>query len=246
MAAARDQSWARTPPARVFRELVIRAVFGSIVATYSRRRVAGLEHLEALAGPVIFVANHCSHVDTPVLLLSLPAGWRRRTAVAAAADYFYAKRSLAGAVSLAFATVPLDRRGGGAGIEGAHLGRLLDRGWNLVVFAEGTRSRDGRLGRMRAGAALLAVEHGLPILPVHISGTHEAMPVGSNWMVRPEGGGRWARHTISVSFGAPIEAAHPSEAMAAVLRFMESCGAELTPDRERDPSAARVAAPTLS
>ena len=73
---------------------------------------------------------------------------RRRTAVAAAADYFYTSWSLAGAVSLAFGTVPLARDGRGAG---ADLGALIDAGWNLVVFAEGTRSRDGRVGRMRLG-----------------------------------------------------------------------------------------------
>ncbi|MDQ6807765.1 MAG: 1-acyl-sn-glycerol-3-phosphate acyltransferase [Actinomycetota bacterium] len=245
MVTGRDQPWARTPAARAARELVICGVFGSIVATYSRRRITGLENLEPLATPVIFVANHCSHVDTPVLLLSLPASWRRRTAVAAAADYFYTKRLLAGVVSLAFGTVPLERRGQGA--DAAHIGRLLDGGWNLLMFAEGTRSRDGRVGRMRSGAAVLAAEHSVPIVPVYISGTHAAMPIGRPWMVRPEGGGRFARHTTSVTFGAPLEAgalSDRSEAMARVRRFMQSCGAELIPDA--DPDADSAAAPPAS
>jgi 1-acyl-sn-glycerol-3-phosphate acyltransferase len=227
MADCRDQAWARTSPARVARELVLRGAFGSIVGTYAHRQIAGHEHLEDLAGPVIFVANHCSHVDTPVLLLSLPAPWRRRTAVAAAADYFYTSPWLAGGVSLAFGTVPLARDGRG---QGADLGALLDGGWSLVFFAEGTRSRDGRVGRMRSGAAVLAARHGLPIVPVHISGTREAMPIGSNWMVRPDHRGRWARHTISVSFGAPIDAEDRFEAMARVRSFMQSCGAEIAHD----------------
>jgi 1-acyl-sn-glycerol-3-phosphate acyltransferase len=211
----------------VVRELAVCGVFGSIIGSYSRRRIAGLEHLERLAGPVIFVANHSSHVDTPVLLLSLPARWRRRTAVAAAADYFYTSRLLAGAVSLAFGTVPIDRRGHGAD---ADIARLLDDGWSLVVFAEGTRSRDGRVGRMRSGAAALAAAHGLPIVPVHISGTGEAMPIGRRWMVRPGHGGRWARHSISITFGTPIDVENRFEAMAQVRGFMESCGAETTGD----------------
>ena len=41
------------------------------------------------------------------------------------------------------------------------------------MFAEGTRSRDGTVGRLRSGAAVLAAEHGLPIVPIHVSGTHE-------------------------------------------------------------------------
>lgn len=230
--AGRDQPWARSLWARAARELVLCGVFGSIVRTYSRREVTGLEHLPPLGSPVIFVANHCSHVDTPILLLSLPARRRRRTAVAAAADYFYTRRLLARAVSLAFGTVPIERHGRGAGTEASHLGRLLEGGWNLVVFAEGTRSRDGRVGRMRSGAAVLAAAHGVPIVPVHISGTHLAMPIGHPWMVRPQGGGRWGRHTICVSVGPPIDVGpreRPSEAMAQVRRFMKSCGAETGP-----------------
>jgi 1-acyl-sn-glycerol-3-phosphate acyltransferase len=236
MAASGDQRWARTPPARAAREALLCGVLGSIIAAYSRRTVTGRHRLVRLAGPAILVANHCSHVDTPVLLLSLPAAWRRRTAVAAAADYFYGSRLVAAAVSLAFGTVPLDR-GQGAGADVPHIRRLLDAGWNLVVFAEGTRSRDGRVGRMRSGAAILSADHGVPIIPVHISGTHEAMPIGHRWMVRPQGGRRFARHTISVRFGAPIPAGaveDRGEVMAAARMFMQSCGADLTPEPDRD------------
>ncbi|MGI8413448.1 MAG: lysophospholipid acyltransferase family protein [Solirubrobacteraceae bacterium] len=229
-----DQPLARALPGRVARELLICGVFGSIVDAYSRREIVGQEHLEHLEGPVIFVANHCSHVDTPALLRSLPARWRRRTAVAAAADYFYTKRLLAGAVSLAFCTVPLERHAFGLGSDTTtHIEHLIDSGWSLVVFAEGTRSRDGRVGPMRSGAALLAAQQGVPIAPVHLSGTHAAMPPGHSWMVRPQGGGRWARHTISVSFGAPIHVGRRDdrlEVMERVRLFMEACGADTTPD----------------
>ncbi|MCW2998300.1 MAG: phospholipid/glycerol acyltransferase [Solirubrobacterales bacterium] len=232
--AGLDQPWARTLPARAAREAIICGVFGSIIGTYARREIVGHEHLEHLQGPVIFVANHCSHVDTPALLRSLPTRWRRRTAVAAAADYFYTKRLLSGAVSLAFCTVPLERRGGGMGTDAtAHMKRLIETRWSLVVFAEGTRSRDGRVGRLRSGAAVLAAQHRLPIVPIHIAGTHDAMPTGRNWMVRPEGGGRWARHTIPVSFGAPIHVGPRDdrfEVMERVRLFMEACGADTTQD----------------
>ena len=242
--AGGDRPWARTWPARWARELVLRGVFGSIIGTYSRREVIGREHLERLRSPVIFVANHCSHVDTPALLLSMPPAWRRRTAVAAAADYFYTRRMLAGAVSLAFGTVPLDRRGNESNAT-ASMKHLIDGAWSLVLFAEGTRSRNGRVGPLRSGAAVLAASYGMPIVPVHISGTHQAMPPGRRWMVRPEGGGRLARHTIGVSFGAPL---HPGrlddrfEVMEQVRLFMASCGADTTPDPKL--AARRAAAMT--
>ncbi len=242
--ASLDEPWARTPPARAARELLLSGVFRLIIGTYSHREVVGREHLEQLETPAIFVANHCSHVDTPVLLLSLPPGRRRRTAVAAAADYFYVNRLLAHAVSLTFGTVPLERRGRGRNGEAiAHIEQLVDAGWSLVLFAEGTRSRDGRVGRMRAGAATLAAHHSVPIVPIHISGTHAAMPPGRRWMVRPAGGGRFARHTIRVSFGPPIQVGpgeDPVAAMERVRGFMRACGADTTPDVE--PGALKPAA----
>jgi 1-acyl-sn-glycerol-3-phosphate acyltransferase len=227
-----DRPWAWTPPARVLRELSICGAFDAIVRTYASTEVRGREHLEKLDGPAIFVANHCSHVDTPVLLRALPARWRRRTAVTAAADYFYSSRLLGSAVSLAFGAVPLERSGGGARPT-ATLTPLVEAGWSLVVFPTGTRSRDGRVGRLRPGAAVLAAQHGLPIVPVHITGTRAAMPVGSNWMVRQQGGGRLARHRIGLTFGTPFTVApadEPRAVMEKVRLFLAAQGEETTPD----------------
>jgi 1-acyl-sn-glycerol-3-phosphate acyltransferase len=216
------------------RGVVIRGVFGTIIDTYACQQIVGDDLLAYVQDPAIFVANHSSHVDTPVLLRSLPPRRRRRTAVAAAVDYFYASRLLANTVSLAFGTVPMERRSRGVDIHpNGHLEPLIDSGWNLVVFAEGTRSRDGRVGIMRSGAAVLAARHGVPIVPVHISGTHDAMPPGCNWMIRPRGEGRRARHPIRVTFGLPIYVgadAEPLEVMETIRLFMAECGADTTPD----------------
>jgi len=215
------------------REFIICGVFRNLIRYYARRVISGRERLKRIHGPVLFVANHSSHVDTPLLLGTLPFGWRQRTAVVAAADYFYWSRVLAATVSLSFATVPLDRRSGrGSTRSTASLEPLVDKGWSLVMFAEGTRSRDGHVGQLRVGAATLAAEHGLPIVPVHVEGTHSAMPVGRKWMVRPEGR-RFGRRTIGITFGEPIQVGpddDPFEVMERVRLFMASCGAETTAD----------------
>jgi 1-acyl-sn-glycerol-3-phosphate acyltransferase len=227
----RDEAWARSAPARVAREAIICGVFDGLISYYCKRTVQGHERLDALDGPAIFVANHASHADTPVLLRSLPARFRRRTAVAAAADYFYVKRHLAAAVSLSFGTIPLERRGGGMDEEATvHLRKLIDDGWSLVVYAEGTRSRDGSVGKLRSGAAVMAAQYGLPIVPVHTQGLHVAMPTGKNWMKRPS---RFERHPISVTFGPPIHVAPRDdrfEVMEQVRLFLASRGAETTQD----------------
>ena len=178
-AAQLDVPWARTWLAGVgARELpAVRAEPGDGLLT--RRRATGREKLAQLKGPVILVANHASHMDTPVILAALPRRLRKRTAVAAAADYFYRNKLVASVVSLLFNTVPIERKGGGGlAKDGSHLDKLLDQGWSLLLYPEGTRSRSGGTGRVRRGAAVLAANHKLSIIPIRVTGTAEAMPPG--------------------------------------------------------------------
>ena len=152
-----DIPWARTRLAGVIRENFMRFVLAPLMDYYAARLATGKEKLEGLRGPIILVANHASHLDTPVILSALPRRLRKRTVVAAAADYFYRNRLVASAVSLIFNTVPVERRrGGGMSKNGGHLDQLLDQGWSLLLFPEGTRSRDGMPGPLRRGAAVLA------------------------------------------------------------------------------------------
>lgn len=232
-----DVPWTRARAARLLREVLVCGVLGPLMDLYTRRRVAGHERLDDFAGPVVFVANHNSHMDTPVILRALPGRWRRRTAVAAAADYFYDKRRNALSASLVFGTVPLDRNSGaGVGPEQtAHLDRLIGDGGSLLVFAEGTRSRDGRVRALRSGAALLAAEHHVPIVPIYVSGTGEAMPRGHRWMVF-KAGRPGPRHSLEIRFGKPIDPGAcdcPGEVMEQVRLFLAECGAET----EREPHA---------
>jgi 1-acyl-sn-glycerol-3-phosphate acyltransferase len=202
-----DAGWSRSPPGRAVREAVLMGVLSPLMDLYTKRSVRGREHLEGLEAPVIFVANHSSHMDTPAILRALPRRFRRRTAVAAAADYFYAKRRLGWTVSLFFGTIPMARDGRGLDDDSTgHIDTLFKNGWSLVMFAEGTRSRDGSVGKLRSGAAVLAAQYDLPLVPIHVSGTHEAMPVGRYWMRVPPGRPIPKRRPIEIRFGAAI---HP-------------------------------------
>jgi 1-acyl-sn-glycerol-3-phosphate acyltransferase len=187
-------AWSRRKPARVVREIVQKGALEPLFQSQVRTHVEGLDVLERVTGPVIFVANHASHLDTPLILLSLPDTWRRRTAVAAAADYFFDTWWRAVGSALAFNTMPIERRGGSLA---STPGAILQDGWSLVVFPEGTRSVDGWLGKFMAGAAWLAVEHRVPVIPVAHRGTFAAMPRGQNWPTR-------GRRDVTVRFGEPL------------------------------------------
>jgi len=159
-AAQLDIPWARSWLAGVIRENFLRFVLNPTMDYYAARRATGKEKLEGVKGPVILVANHASHMDTPVILSALPRKLRKRTVVAAAADYFYKNRVVASLVSLIFNTVPIERHGGGGvSKNGSHLDKLLDQGWSLLLYPEGTRSRGGMPGPLRRGAAVLAAAH---------------------------------------------------------------------------------------
>jgi 1-acyl-sn-glycerol-3-phosphate acyltransferase len=218
-----DIPWARSWVASTLRELFLRFVLQPIMGYYTRRRATGRDKLSRLKGPVILVANHCSHIDTPVILAALPRRLRRRTVVAAAADYFYRNRLVATLVSLIFNTVPIDRKGGGLDKRAAdHVDRLLDKGWNLLLYPEGTRSRSGGTGRLRRGAAVLAARHDLPIVPICVTGTREAMPPGRFWPSRLHGKLTSRRRPISISFGDPISPTEDaSEVIQTVQRFFD-------------------------
>jgi 1-acyl-sn-glycerol-3-phosphate acyltransferase len=235
-AAQLDRPWARSWLAGLWREAFLRCVLRPAMDFYTARRATGREKLASLRGPVILVANHSSHMDTPVILAALPRKLRKRTAVAAAADYFYRNRVVAGLVSLIFNTVPIERKGGGLGKRGGgHLDKLLDQGWNLLLYPEGTRTRSGGPGRVRRGAAVLAAAHNLSIVPIRVTGTHEAMPPGRFWPRRLRGKGHSHRHRIDISFGEPIRPNGDATALIErVQRFFEEGeGPSLNPYRRR-------------
>lgn len=192
-------AWARTPAGQVARRAIQRYGLRPLVWKETRPRVAGLDRLGGLRRPVVFVANHASHLDAPLILCSLPAGWADRTAVGAAADYFFDAGWRAALTALAFNAFPVERHGGGS--QGQTASSLLDDGWSLLLFPEGTRSADGWMGAFRQGAARLCVSRQVPAVPVAVRGTYAAMPRGRSWP-RP------GRFPVSVRFGPPL---HPAE-----------------------------------
>ena len=136
-----------------------------------RVRVEGLERITP-GTTYVFVANHQSIYDTPVIFASLPYQLR-----------IIAKESLARFPVLGWHL----RRGGHLFVDrrrpdpGGILRRwraLVADGLSLLIYAEGTRSGDGRVARFKGGSFLLAIQAGLPIVPIAVIGTRQVMPKG--------------------------------------------------------------------
>jgi 1-acyl-sn-glycerol-3-phosphate acyltransferase len=136
-----------------------------------RVAVEGLERIVP-GTTYVFVSNHQSIYDTPVVFASLPYQLR-----------IIAKESLARFPVLGWHL----KRGGHLFVDRRHPDRagilrrwraLVSEGQSLIIYAEGTRSRDGHVARFKAGSFLLAIEAGLPIVPVAVIGTRKVMPKG--------------------------------------------------------------------
>lgn len=191
-------TWSRRMPARAIREVLQKGALEPALRHTVDLHVHGRDMLDDLVGPVVFVANHTSHMDTPLILCTLPQQVRRRTAVAAAADYFFDTWWRATSSCLLFNVFPIERRSSGA--LSATPADLLADGWNILIFPEGTRSNDGWATNFKLGAAFIALHAGVPIVPVAIRGSFAAMPRGRSWPVP-------GRLPVTVRYGEPLRAA---------------------------------------
>ncbi len=152
--------------------------------------VLGLEHLEPRRS-YIFMSNHVSNLDPPILLASIPG----RCSVLVKKELF--RVPVLGTGMRLAELVPVDRRDREAAIESMQVAvKVLGKGLHMVIFPEGTRSSDGRLLPFKKGPFHLAMDAGVPVVPVTILGTFESWPK-TQFSLRPG--------TATVLFHPPIQ-----------------------------------------
>jgi 1-acyl-sn-glycerol-3-phosphate acyltransferase len=209
-----ETDWARKAPARAARAAIIDYVVRPAVHAVASPQVDGTERLDPVEAPAIFAANHHSHLDTGLLLSTLPERFRRRMAVAAAADYFFSSPTKGHLNALLFGAVPVERLKLNRRSSDLCSG-LLDEGWSLLIFPEGGRSPDGWGQEFRGGAAYLALRTGRPLVPVHLGGTGQLWPRGQRL---PKTG------KATVTFGAPLVPADGESARRLGARLESAVG----------------------
>lgn len=221
-----DTDWARTFPARWVRTVLLESVVRPVVAVAAKPERFGQDRLAELAKsgePVIFCANHHSHVDTPLLLSSLPEPWRYQVFVGAGADYFFRNRVSSTASALVLNAIPIDRQS--VTRKTTRLAEdLLSEGWAMIIFPEGGRSPDGWGQSFNRGAAYLAQRTGAAIVPVHIAGTGRILRKGAKALTP----GRTA-----VTFGHPMRLG-ADESTKSLAARVESAVAALADERTTD------------
>jgi len=170
-------------------------LLGPLLALLGRPKVEGLEYVPQ-AGPAILASNHLAVMDS----FYLPLVVRRRITFLAKAEYFTGtgfKGWLSRWFFTAVGQVPIDRSSADAAQAALDTARrVLDEGKLLGMYPEGTRSPDGRLYKGKTGLARLALETGVPVIPVAMIGTNIVNPPGTSML-------RFGK--VTVRFGKPMD-----------------------------------------
>ncbi|MGE3178882.1 MAG: AMP-binding protein, partial [Vicinamibacterales bacterium] len=182
-------AWNRGWAARLVRRISLPTWILPLARVFAWLRVEGLEHLKDVQGPVMFAANHQSHMDAPVILAALPARFRYRLGIAMAKEFFkahffpeqYGRRAwftnslnyyLA---ALFFNAFPLPQREAGARQTLRYIGEVLEDGHSVLIFPEGRRSDTGEIDRFRAGIGMIASRLNVPVVPVRLDGLDKVL-----------------------------------------------------------------------
>ena len=197
-------------PMTWIRAIVYHLFILPITLIMCRVRVIGVERLAHVKGPVLFISNHVTDVDAGLILSALPVRWRSGLAIAMSGerlrDWRYPpetvglverlKTRVTYALAAGLFNVFSLLRESGFRQSFAYAGEAMDQGWSVLIFPEGTETKDGRMQPFRAGIGLLASELKVPVVPIMLRGLFE-LKQSRQFFVRP---GR-----VSVTFGDPSE-----------------------------------------
>jgi long-chain acyl-CoA synthetase len=190
--------WAMRLPFRLIRFVVYHVFLLPLTLVMCRVRVIGVDRFANVKPPVLFISNHVTDVDAGLILSALPWRWRYRMAIAMAGEILRewrmnSKVTYALGAAL-FNVFPLPRQSGFRQ-SFAYAGEAVDRGFSILIFPEGTETKDGRIQPFKAGIGLLASELNVPIVPIMLRGLFEVKQRGQRF-VKPG--------TVSVTFGEPV------------------------------------------
>jgi long-chain acyl-CoA synthetase len=225
--------WSQFLLVRWIRNLALGGFILPLFRHYIRLSVEGLEHLKEVDPPVIFVANHVSHLDTVAISAALPSSWRRRLAPAMAQDFFRAhfqplgrpwkERVTSTAQYLLacglFNAYPLPQ--GRPSVRRAlkYTGHRIDQGHCPLVYPEGRRSPDGNLQPFKRGIGFMALRLQVAVVPIHLTGLYQIYSIHHEW---PQSGEVQVKIGSALSFKGGQDYERVTREVEAALRQLRS------------------------
>ncbi|MEX2081171.1 MAG: lysophospholipid acyltransferase family protein [Dehalococcoidia bacterium] len=206
----RFPTWPRRWPIRWSRRAIQTVlIFPLLRAGYSLE-INGRANIDRSREPYLVISNHNMHLDQGMLLRAMPADFRQRVAIAAAASDIYGNRVRGFFASLLGNAFPFAKEGAGIRESLEYVFKMLDDRWNVLMFPEGKLTVLGPMQRFKTGIGRLAVDAGVPVLPMRIDVIRPGFYEG-RWLPHP-------RARILVTIGKPVICAPgTSPAQAAAL-----------------------------
>jgi len=219
--------WPRSFPARIVRAVMLNMIIFPIARRIININVKNRFILDSTSGPVIFAANHASHLDTLAILMALPFSWRCLVTPGARQEHFQARFSPKHYLvkdrfeanlqyifgSLIFNLFPLSQKMGSTRRILHYMGQLVKWGLCPLIYPEGRFSPDGTVQSFQPGIGLMAKSLQLKVIPIYISGTYELLPPGKKWPVPGE---------VTVCFGHPVSLEKEKDAKNAAKKVEDS------------------------
>ena len=211
--------WAQRFPFPLIRRILLYLIVFPLVRLMCPLRVRGRELLSAAHGPHLFVSNHVTMTDHALILAALPAKFRHRLAIAmegerllgwlhppAETGWFTRLRyRVQYALVVTFFNVfPLPQKSGFRR-SFAFAGEMVDRGYHILIFPEGRSTTDGLMGPFKVGTGLLAINLGVPVIPIRIDGLFELKRRRQHFASFGQ---------VSIKIGEPIQYSSREEAAA--------------------------------
>ena len=178
---------------RMTRGFLQRAIIFPLIAVSYGLKVTGRENLSDVTGPVLFASNHNLGMDNPLIIKAIPLIWRRRMAVAGAADLW--KNPVWWIVNPLLGNAFPVAREGSVRPSLENMGKIMDNGWSVLMYPEGELTVGGPIKPFMHGTGLVAVEGSIPVVPlrlhVHRLGAPKRLPF-------------LKRGSVEVCFGKPL------------------------------------------
>jgi long-chain acyl-CoA synthetase len=190
-------TWPRRRPVRWLRRVLFDGIAVPLLRTGYRLEVRGRSRYRAIDQPCLIVSNHNMHLDTALLLRSMPIEFRRKVAVAAAASDIFGSRIRGFGAGLVGNAFPFAKEGSGVRESLENVARMLEEGWHVLIYPEGRLTVLGPMRSFKSGVGLLAVETGATVLPVRIDVLRPGFYEG-RWLPHPRG-------RVRISVGEPLK-----------------------------------------
>jgi long-chain acyl-CoA synthetase len=196
--AQRLPEWSRHWPATLIRRFALARLIAPALRRLYRIEVVGADKIGAPAGPQLIISNHILHLDVALLMCAFPPPLRERVAIAAAANEIFGHRVRGPAAALLGNAFPFSKDGSGVRDSLEYLAKTLEQSWSVLIFPEGMLTVLGPMQPFKSGTGLIAVEAGIPVLPVRIDVLREGSVDRRRWLPPRRG-------EVRIVFGEPLQ-----------------------------------------